>query len=130
MSKSYLQYPGVKIHPRNFFTTVPQPSTPRCHSDFRAFSTLFPNFRTFLLQISTLSPKRVSRTFEHVFFSVPSRFKATFATILTSLTWIYGVPRLQPKNTRKTQKFVLFCKNHCFLRSKAFHWVTLHCKKE
>ena len=46
-------------------------------------------------------------------------FEATFATILAMLTWIYGVPGLQPKNARKTRKFVLFLQNSLFSSLKS-----------
>ena len=120
------------IHPRNSFTLVPQASTLRCHSDFRVLSTLFSNFRAFLLQILLFRLKGLREPLSIIFLS-SLKVRGYFChhtTILTMLTWIYGVPGLQPKNARKTRNFVLFYKNRRFLRSNAFHWVTLPCKKE
>ena len=123
--KSYFQYPWVVIYSRNYFTAVPQASTPRHSSDFWAFFAIYPIFLTFLLKISTFSLERTTGTVARFFLAL-SRFEATFATILAVLRWTYGVLVLQPRKTLRKTKNRYFAKNLSFLRSKAFHWVTLH----
>ena len=57
------------IHPRNSFTTVPQASTPRCHSDFRVFATLFPNFRAFYCKFPLFRLKGLREPLSIIFLS-------------------------------------------------------------
>ena len=129
VTENYFRYPRVVTRSRNHFTAVPQASTPSHCGVFRVFFTHFLTFRTFSLEILTFSPKRGNGNACPLFFPAPSGFKATFVIILAGLRWLYGALMLQPRKTLKNTKFRCFLENLCFLRSKAFHRVSLHRQK-
>ena len=107
---------------RDYFTAVPQASTPSHCGVFRVFFTLFLTFRTFSLEIPTFSPKRGNGNVCPLFILAPSGFEATFAIISARLRWNYGALVLQPRKTLKNTKFCCFFGKSLFSSLESVPW--------
>ena len=108
VTENYFRYPRVVTRSRNYFTAVPQASTPNHCGVFRVFFTPFLTFCTFSLETLTFSPKRGNGNACPLFFPAPSGFEATIVIVLAGLRWLYGALMLQPRKTLKNTKFRCF----------------------
>ena len=98
------------IHSRNYFTAVPQASTPRHSINFWAFFALSPNFSTFSLKISIFSPERATGTVARYFSQLSQGLRLLFSPFWQCCVGLMEYLCSNQEKHSKTRKIAIFAK--------------------